>query len=74
MEFRICLKDTLSHSDNVSRKIVDEGDPAWSKGFRHEELIKIVARKDGHLSAGVVEISNDGGLVFEFDNGEVDEA
>ena len=64
----------MSHKDNVGRKIVDEGDLACLEGVRGKELIKIVARKDGRLSPDVVQICNDGSLVFEFVNGEVDEA
>ena len=64
----------MSHSDNVGRKTIDEGDLAWPEGVQDKELIKIEARKDGHLSPSVVEIGNNGGLVFEFVDGEVDEA
>jgi hypothetical protein len=44
------------------------------EGVQDEELIKILAREDGHRSAGVVEIDDDRGLVFELVNREVDEA
>ena len=45
-----------------------------TEGVRDEELIRILAREDGHCSAGVGKIDNDGGLLFELIDGEVDEA
>jgi hypothetical protein len=64
----------LSHRDNVVGKIYGEGDLGCTEGVQDEELIKILAREDGHQSAGVVEIGNDRGLVFELVDGDVDEA
>jgi hypothetical protein len=44
------------------------------EGVQDEELIKILAREDGHRSAGIVEIGIYCSLVFELIDGEVDEA
>ena len=66
--------DMLPHSDNVVGKVNGEGDLACMEEVGDKELIKILSRDDGHHSAGVVEIGNDGGLVFELINREVDKA